>query len=166
MHRTSSRTLFFVPSGRVWPPCNMYPAGRRGRCPGGSGVAPRTLLTTGRTGQVWVASCWILLSATCVIGARAQGKTRRGEFLGTGGGTPLPRGKRRFQGFANYMPTSNLQRVPRSNLQQSVPPAAHERKTRRHRRPNHARFQLSFSYARTFPSCHFRKILSYLPHPL
>ncbi|XP_011602329.2 protein sidekick-2 isoform X2 [Takifugu rubripes] len=50
----------------------MYPAGRRGRRTEGSGVAPRTLATTERTGQVWVASCWILLSATCVIGARAQ----------------------------------------------------------------------------------------------
>lgn len=80
--------LFFPPpSGRVWPPSNMYPAGRRGRCPGGSGVAPRTPLPTVRTGQVRVASCWILLAATCVIGARAQGKTRGGGFHGAGGGT-------------------------------------------------------------------------------
>lgn len=85
---TSSRTLFPPhPSGRVWPPSNMYPAGRRGRCPGGSGVAPRTPLPTVRTGQVRVASWWILLAATCVIGARAQGKTRGGGFDGAGGGT-------------------------------------------------------------------------------
>lgn len=60
----------------VWPPSNMSPAWTRGRRTGGSTVAPRTMVTAGRTGQVgqvWV-SCWILLSATCFLGARAQGK--------------------------------------------------------------------------------------------
>ncbi|XP_056263637.1 protein sidekick-2 isoform X3 [Pseudoliparis swirei] len=52
----------------------MSPAWTRGRRTGGSTVAPRTMVTAGRTGQVgqvWV-SCWILLSATCFLGARAQ----------------------------------------------------------------------------------------------
>ena len=59
----------------------MFPARRRGRRTGGSTVAPRTVVTAGRTGQVgqvWV-SCWILLSATCILSARAQGKMRNSE---------------------------------------------------------------------------------------
>ncbi|KAM6967195.1 protein sidekick-2 isoform 1-T1 [Tautogolabrus adspersus] len=52
----------------------MYPARRPGRRTGGSVVAPRTMVTAGRTGQVgqvWV-SCWILLCATCILSAQAQ----------------------------------------------------------------------------------------------
>lgn len=63
------------------PPSNMFPARRRGRRTGGSTVPPRTVVTAGRTGQVgqvWV-SCWILLSATCILSARAQGKMRNSE---------------------------------------------------------------------------------------
>ncbi|GLD49289.1 protein sidekick-2-like protein, partial [Lates japonicus] len=65
----------FSPGVRAWPqPSNMFPAWRRGRRTGSSTVAPRTMDTAGRTGQVgqvWV-SCWILLSATCILSARAQ----------------------------------------------------------------------------------------------
>ncbi|TMS15293.1 Protein sidekick-2 [Larimichthys crocea] len=64
--------LFFP--GSVWPPSNMFPARRRGRRTGYSTVAPRTMVTarrTGQVGQVWV-SCWILLSATCILSAQAQ----------------------------------------------------------------------------------------------
>ncbi|GAA6218223.1 protein sidekick-2-like [Lates japonicus] len=61
----------------------MFPAWRRGRRTGSSTVAPRTMDTAGRTGQVgqvWV-SCWILLSATCILSARAQGKIRNSDFF-------------------------------------------------------------------------------------
>ncbi|XP_042249381.1 protein sidekick-2 isoform X4 [Thunnus thynnus] len=52
----------------------MFPAWRRGRRTGGSTVPPGTMVTAGQTaqvGQVWV-SCWILLSATCILSAQAQ----------------------------------------------------------------------------------------------
>ncbi|XP_053194585.1 protein sidekick-2-like [Scomber japonicus] len=52
----------------------MFPAWRRGRRTGGSTVPPGTMVTaglTGQVGQVWV-SCWILLSATCILSAQAQ----------------------------------------------------------------------------------------------
>lgn len=67
-------------SGSVWPPSNMYPARRRGRRTGGSTVAPRTMVTAERTGQVWV-SCWILLSATCILSAQAQGRMRNKNYF-------------------------------------------------------------------------------------
>lgn len=73
--------LFFP--GSVWPPSNMFPARRRGRRTGYSTVAPRTMVTarrTGQVGQVWV-SCWILLSATCILSAQAQGKMRNSGFI-------------------------------------------------------------------------------------
>ncbi|XP_069381286.1 protein sidekick-2 isoform X3 [Paralichthys olivaceus] len=51
----------------------MFPAWRRKRRTGGSTVAPpRTMVVTaGQVGQVWI-SCWILLSATCILRASAQ----------------------------------------------------------------------------------------------
>ncbi|XP_058510217.1 protein sidekick-2 isoform X1 [Solea solea] len=52
----------------------MSPARRRGKRTGCSTSAPRTVATAGGSGQVaqvWV-SCWILLSATCILSARAQ----------------------------------------------------------------------------------------------
>nr|XP_020466112.1 protein sidekick-2-like isoform X2 [Monopterus albus] len=52
----------------------MLPAWRRGWRTGGSTVAQRTMVKTVRTGEVgqrWV-SCWILLSATCIVSAQAQ----------------------------------------------------------------------------------------------
>lgn len=58
----------------MWPLSNMFPAWRRGRRTGGSTVPPGTMVTAGQTaqvGQVWV-SCWILLSATCILSAQAQ----------------------------------------------------------------------------------------------
>lgn len=73
--------LFFP--GSVWPPSNMFPARRRGKRTGYSTVAPRTMVTarrTGQVGQVWV-SCWILLSATCILSAQAQGKMRNSGFI-------------------------------------------------------------------------------------
>ncbi|KAM7371720.1 hypothetical protein PAMP_008931 [Pampus punctatissimus] len=57
--------------GSVRPPSNMLPAWRRGRRTGNSTVPPRTMVTAGQTGQVWV-SCWILLSGTCILTAHAQ----------------------------------------------------------------------------------------------
>ena len=75
------------------PLSNMFPAWRRKRRTGGSMVAPpRTMVfTAGQVAQVWV-SCWILLSATCILGARAQGKMRNffkshiAAVVGGGGG--------------------------------------------------------------------------------
>lgn len=64
----------------------MYPARGRGRRTGDSAVvAPRTVTAAAVSasaaaaaaggGQVWV-SCWMLLWATCILGARAQGRLR------------------------------------------------------------------------------------------
>lgn len=80
---TANRTL----PGSVCPRSNMFPAWRRGNRTGSSTVPLRTMTTAGRTeqvGQVWV-SCWVLLLTTCVLGAKAQGKTRNSVvFIHTG----------------------------------------------------------------------------------
>lgn len=80
---TANRTL----PGSVCPRSNMFPVWRRGNRTGSSTVPLRTMTTAGRTeqvGQVWV-SCWVLLLTTCVLGAKAQGKTRKSVvFIHTG----------------------------------------------------------------------------------
>lgn len=45
------------------------------RTEGAAVAPPRTVIIAGQVGQVWV-SCWILLSATCILSAWAQGKNR------------------------------------------------------------------------------------------
>lgn len=59
----------------VWPPSNMFPAWRRGRRSGRS-----TVVTLGGIGQM-SASCWMLLAATCILSAQAQGKMRNSDFF-------------------------------------------------------------------------------------
>lgn len=68
-------------SGSVWPPSNMFPAWRRERRIGRSTVAQRTMVTVGWIGQLgqMSVSCWMLLSATCILRAQAQGKMRNSD---------------------------------------------------------------------------------------
>lgn len=63
--------------GSVRSQSNMFPAWRRRgmRTEGAAVAPPRTVIIAGQVGQVWV-SCWILLSATCILSAWAQGKNR------------------------------------------------------------------------------------------
>lgn len=73
----AARTL----PGSVWPPSNMFPAWRRGKRTGGS--TTRTMVTAQQPGQVRKVrvSCWILLSATCIFSAQAQGKMQQLEVF-------------------------------------------------------------------------------------
>uniref|UniRef100_A0A3P8VYA1 Ig-like domain-containing protein n=1 Tax=Cynoglossus semilaevis TaxID=244447 RepID=A0A3P8VYA1_CYNSE len=59
--------------GSVRSQSNMFPAWRRRgmRTEGAAVAPPRTVIIAGQVGQVWV-SCWILLSATCILSAWAQ----------------------------------------------------------------------------------------------
>lgn len=103
-------------SGSVWSPSNMYPARRRGRRTGVSTMAPRTMDTAERTGQVWV-SCWIVLSATYILSAQAQGKMRNSDwFYPHNGATVLFEKRTKVTGGDDFANMRQRETVPKTIL--------------------------------------------------